>query len=291
MTTLDQTLPLAQESKFMPLETQHTTLRERLQRRFEVWLDEALDPEAVPQGLAAEILAQLETDAPGDASDATGDQDLQAMCATLVGLTETARYQGEALAQFQTNLPPVQTLAEAVSSLLNSLATDREVQAQERLQQEKKLSLEARRQIFQEVLGTVIDMRDRLRDGLTNAQAQLDVIAQAAAAAPKRRWWHKLSKTQRSPDTSMEHTGLEALIKANRLALDNIDQTLDQWHVKLVEGVGQPIDSETMKIVDQVVEPHTAEGTVLKVLRVGYMWNGILCRQAEVCVTQSPVSQ
>jgi molecular chaperone GrpE (heat shock protein) len=290
MTTLDQALPLVQEPKLMSLEERRTTLRERLQRRFEVWLDEALDPEAVPQGLAAEILAQLEAETPEDASNPTGDQDLQAMCATLVGLTETARHQGVAFEQFHKNLPPVQTLAEAVSSLMTNLAADRKSQAQERQQQEKKLSLEARRQIFQEVLGTVIDMRNHLCHGLTEAQAQLDTIAQAAVSAPQKRWWQTSSKTQPSLEASLEHTGLEALVKANRLALGNIDQTLTQWHVKLIEGVGQPVNGKTMKIVGQVIKPDVAEGTVVKVLRVGYMWNGILCRPAEVCVVQLPVS-
>ncbi len=289
MTTLDQPLRPLQETKSASLEEQRVTLRDRLKRRFEVWLDEALAPEAVPQGLAADILGQLEAETPGDASSPTNDQDLQAVCTTLVGLTDTARHQSEAFQQLRQDLPPVQALAEAVSSLMTSLASDRESQEQERQQQEEKQRLEARRQIFQEVLGTVMDMRDRMREGLTEAQTQLDAIPKAESAS-KKRLWPISSKMQSALSTSPGHAGLETLIKANQLALDSIDQTLTRWHVKLVEGVGLPMDGETMKIVDQMIKPDVTEGTVLKVLRTGYIWNSVLCRPAEVCVVQSTES-
>jgi hypothetical protein len=292
MTTHDQPLPTVQEPKPLSLEAQRVQLRERLQRRFEVWLDEALDPEAVPQGLSWDILEQLEAETGDNTSASEGDEDLQSVCAALVGLTETSRHHGTALEHLRQDLPAMQTLTETVSRMLECLATDRKTQAQERQAQEEKHHIQARRQVFQEVLGTVIDMRDRLCAGLTESQAQLDAIARAAAApAPKKRWWQTARKALPSPDATLGHAGLEPTIKANRLALEGIDQTLARWHVTLIESVGQPMNPETMKAVDQVPDRDMPEGTVLKVLRAGYEWNGTLCRPAEVCVTQSSVAQ
>ena len=287
MTTPDQSVTLAQSPKSVSLEEQRATLRERLQRRFEVWLDEALNPEAIPQGLAANILDQLDAQTPMDASGPAGDEDLQAICAALVGLTDTTRLQGTAFEKLHQDLPDVQGLTDTVSTLLDNLATDRKIQAQERQQQAEKQRIEARRQVFQEVLGTVIDMRDRLSAGHTEAQTQLTAIVQAASA-PKKRWWQRSPKKQPSLAAAPGHTGLEAVTKANQLAIEGIDQALTRWHVELIEGTGQPLDPETMKVVDQSTHSDMPHGTVVKVLRTGYRWNGTLCRAAEVCVATSP---
>ena len=290
MTTPDQPLSPVKKATSITLEEQRDTLRERLQRRFEVWLDEALNPEAVPQGLAIDILEQLEAQTPGDEPEPTGDEDLQSVCAALVGLTETARHQGAALEQLHQDLPAMQNLAETVSTLLDSLNTDRETQAQERQQLEEAHRVEARRQVFKEVLGTVMDMRDHLCVGLSEAQGQLAAITQAAMA-PKKRMWQTAVRKQAPLDISPEQAGLEALTKANQLAIAGIDQALTRWHVELVEGVGKPVDQETMKVVDQVAQSDMAEGTVHKVLRAGFKWNGTLCRPAEVCVVQSTATE
>jgi len=285
MTIPDQALPPAQVPKSISLEEQRATLRERLQRRFEVWLDEALNPEAVPQGLAVDILDQLEPQTSGTASGATGDEDLQAVCAALVGLTDTTRHQGKAFEQLCQDLPAMQGLTGAVSSLLDSLVADRETQAEERQTLEKNRSVEARRQVFQEVLGTVMDMRDRLCAGLTDAQTQMTAMVQAAS--PKKRWWKIFSRKRPSLLETPGYAGLEAMIKANQLAIEGIDQALARWHVALIDCEGQRVNSETMKVVDQVADSKLPEGTVVKVLRVGYKWNGTLCRPAEVCVAAS----
>ncbi len=292
MTTHDSSLPPVQAPKPLSLEAQRTQLRERLQRRFEVWLDEALDPEAVPQGLSWDILERLEAETVGNAPPLEEDEDLQSVCAALVGLTQMSQHQGTAIEQLHQGLPAMQTLTETVSKMLECLAADRKAEAQARQAQEEKHGTQARQQVFQEVLGTVIDIRDRLCVGMTETQAQLDAVAGATATpAPKKRWWQTPRKSLPSPEATRGHTGLEATIKANRLALEGVDQTLRRWHVTLIESVGQPMDPETMKAVDQVPDHDMPDGTVLKILRAGYQWNGILCRPAEVCVAQSPVAQ
>ena len=143
--------------------------------------------------------------------------------------------------------------------------------------------------MFKEVLGTVIDMRDRLYSGLTEAQGQLATLA--LAKVPKKRWWQPAAKKQHLLGTTPGHVGLEALIKANQLAITGIDQALTGWHVALVEGVGQPVNGETMKVVDHATHSDMAEGTVVKVLRAGFKLNGTLCRPAEVCVVQSTATE
>lgn len=278
----DHSLSITKESKPMSLEVQRATLRERLQRRFEVWLDEALNPEAVPQGLAKDILDQLDAEFTDDMAVPNADEDLQSLCAALIGLTETARHQGGTLEQLHQELPAVQVLADKVSILLDSLAVDRK-------KQEEQRQANARQEVFKEYLGVVIDLRDYLGTGLDQSQTQLtELIRNQMNTKPK--WWQKFTKPKPSQDVTRAKAGLESTIKSCQLTLTRIEQALTQWQITLIEGVGDPVDLETMKVVDQI-SSDKPQGTVLKVLKAGYAYNGTICRQAEVCVAESDAQQ
>ena len=131
-----------------------------------------------------------------------------------------------------------------------------------------------------------MDMRDRLSAGQADAQAELTAMAQAAASR-KKRWWQIFSRKRPSLHETPGYAGLENVVQANRLAIEGIDQALARWHVALIDCEGHPLDTETMKVVGQMTDSEYPEGTVVKVLRVGYTWNGTLSRPAEVCVVAS----
>lgn len=268
-------------------------LRERILRRFEVWLDEALDPEAVPQGLAAEILDQLDNEALSTAGVGSDTEDLQAVCATLVGLTDASQKQRESLQKIHDDMPAVQGLTDAVTTLLDAMAAEREKQAQEqakqaqeREKQAEQQRVQARRDIFKEVLDAVIDMRDRLAEQLRIAQGQVTSTEALASPPPKRRWWQRGKANGPAPENLETRTAVEALIKGCQLALQHVDEALDRWHVQPIDCVGQPFDSERMKAVDQETRPDVTSGTVLEVMRAGFTWNKTLLRPAEVRIAQ-----
>ncbi len=267
-------------------------LRERILRRFEVWLDEAIDPEAVPQGLAAEILDQLDAETLATTGTGSDMEDLQAVCANLVGLTDASQKQREALQKLHDDMPGVQGLTDAVTTLLDTMAVEREKHAQEQAQQaqeqEKQLQeqrIQARREIFKEVLDAVVDMRDRLTEQLRTAQGQV-TSTQALAPPPKRRWWQRSAPNGSPPENTETRVAVEALIKGCQLALQHVDESLDRWHVQPIDCVGQPFDSERMKAVDQEARPDVAHGTVLEVMRAGFTWNKTLLRPVEVKIAQ-----
>jgi molecular chaperone GrpE len=274
-------------------EQQRIQLRERILRRFEVWLDEALNPEAIPQGLAVEILDQLEAEDSLAAATAQGDEDLQAVCAALVGLTDANQQQREALQKLHDSMPAVQGLTDAVSTLLKTLATEREQEKQkrekreqERDKQQQEQRVQARREIFKEVLDTVIDMHDRLSDQL--AMALTDVSSTPdLAPVPKRRWWQRRAQTTPGPDNAEMRVAVERLVKGCQLAIQRLDESLARWHVHPIDCIGQPFDAERMKAVDREERADAADGTVLQVIRNGYTWNKTLFRSAEVKIAQN----
>lgn len=272
---------------------ERSQLRERILHRFEVWLDEALDPEAVPQGLAAEILDQLDAEDLSATGIGSGIEDLQAVSATLVGLTDASQKQREALQKIHEDMPAVQGLTDAVSTLLDAMAVEQKKQAQEQAKQaqerEKQLQeqrVQARREIFKEVLDAVIEMRDRLAEQLRTAQGQV-TSTQELAPPLKRRWWQRRMQNGSTPENSKTQVAVEALIKGCQLALQQVDESLDRWHVQPMDCVGQPFDSERMKAVDQEARPDVTQGTILEVVRDGYTWNKTLFRMAEVKIAQN----
>jgi len=293
MTTPDH--PQSDSSKVPTLspEQQRIQLRERILRRFEVWLDEALNPEAIPQGLAVEILDQLEAEDSSAAAAGRGDEDLQAVCAALVGLTDANQQQHEALQKLHDSMPAVQGLTDTVSTLLETLATEREREKQERAKREQERDkqqqehrVQARREIFKEVLDTVIDMHDRLSDQL--ATVPTDVIPTLELApAPKRRWWQRRAQPSPVSDSTEMRVAVERLVKGCQLAIQRLDESLARWHVHLIDCTGQPFDAEQMKAVDREERADVADGTVLQVIRNGYTWNKTLFRSAEVKIAQN----
>ncbi len=78
--------------------------REEILRCFEAWLDGVLAAEEPPQGIAAELLSSLATEAGPNTNNKC---DLYSMWAALTGLTQEVKLQGRSFKQLSETLAPV----------------------------------------------------------------------------------------------------------------------------------------------------------------------------------------
>src|SRR6266487_3568134 len=161
-------------------------------RRFEQWLDEALSGEEPPSGIDAEILGTIADDHP-DANGPGRSDDSYTLCAAMTALTHEVKLQGRAFKELHNTLV-AQT---------SRVADDARDASRER---EREVHREAERRSRREILGSLIDLRDRLGRGLEVVRAaQSDVPGRGP-----RRWLTRVFA--KSVEAAMAET-LAALTK------------------------------------------------------------------------------
>jgi molecular chaperone GrpE len=237
--------------------------RDQIVKRFEEWLDRALASEEPPAGIDAEILSRLGADAETDGlPEGTSSY---ALWAAMTALTQEVKLQGRAFKELRV----------ALDSQTSRIADQIRAEYGE---WEGKVQRDAERRCQKEILGSLLDLRDRLERGLASAQT-------SAADLPKgsRRGW--LERLVAKPSSDPPGAALAALIKGYELGLDRLDQTLDGFNVRPIRSLGQPFDPRRMNAVDTQESGHVPEGTVLEVYRSGYEWNGEVFRSAQVKVS------
>jgi molecular chaperone GrpE (heat shock protein) len=242
--------------------------RDEIVRRFEDWLDCTLEEENPPAGIDAEILASLsENTAEPDGSSS------YAMWAAMTTLAQEVKLQGRAFKE----------LDATVGSVSTRIAD--EIQAGNR-ERERELQREAERRCRREILGGLLDIRDRLERGLLSANASAAIMEKA----PRQNWFARVfsSKPSSKPADSGA-AAVAALIKGYELALDRLDQTLNDFNARQILSLGQPFDPRRMNAIDKQESTGVPAGTVLEVYRSGYEWNGEVFRPAQVKVSVVPV--
>ena len=236
--------------------------RDRILSRFEVWLDEALAGEEPPEGIAAEILAELDS---GMARDADHGADLYSMQAALTALTQEIKLQSRSFKQ----------LSETIASPLAPPA----------MPVPEETPRAAERRARREMLHVLLDLRDRLRRGLRSAQDARGRM-ELQPSGWKNRLLSRLAGDAQSGIAAGE--ALMALEKGYELSTQRLDEALDRFRVSEIEAEGQQFDSSTMSAVDLEETYDALEGTVLEVYRPGYEWEGEVFRVAEVKVARAP---
>jgi len=217
--------------------------RRQLIEALEHWLDSAAEAEPVPAGIPAE----METaSAPAP--------DLFSFLSPLTALTRETQLQGRATNRLHTELGgKLETIREQIVSLDASM---------------RKMS-EARREARLEVVGELLDVRDRFVRGVEEAQRRL-------AALPV--WFARF--TQRPV--------LEAVIQGNLLARERLDDLLRRLDVQEIACLGKPFDPTLMHATEVAQTTTTPPGTVLEVFRAGYTAGGRVLRFADVKVAAAP---
>lgn len=212
-----------------------TRLRETVVR----WLDELDVAEPAPEGVAPEILASPEA-AP----------DFFTLLDQLTALTREAQLQGRATNRLHADLTAaMERLAQSVTPA-DAVA--------------RRLA-EARREARLEVIGELLEVRDRLTRGLDEAQRRLAALRGLRARLGQR-------------------PVLAALVDGTSLARERLDDALRRLDVHEIACHGEPFDPTRMRAVEVVEVSAAPPGTVVEVFRPGYTSNGRVLRFAEVKV-------
>jgi molecular chaperone GrpE len=232
--------------------------REEILRRFEEWLNGALAAEEPPRGVEAEILAAIAGDSEGRTRPAPADA--YSLWAAMTALTQEVKLQGRSFKELNDTLGS---------------------QASRMAERERDLLRETERRCRKEILGVLIDLRDRLGRGLESVRASEGEIAKAA-----RRGWR--ARLFSRPNENAAGTMLAALKKGYEMGLERLDQTLEEFNARQIPCEGQAFDPRRMNAIDRQASSAVPEGTVIEVYRSGYEWNGEVFRPAQVKVSCAP---
>jgi hypothetical protein len=235
--------------------------RAEILRRFSEWLDCALAAEEAPRGIDAEILAAVV----GDGEDRARPAPTAAysLWAAMTALTQEVKLQGRSFKELNDTLGS---------------------QASRMAERERDLLRETERRGRKDVLGVVIDLRDRLGRGLESVRASEAEFSKAA-----RRGWR--ARIFSRPGEDAAGATLAALKKGYELGLERLDQTLEEYDAREIPCEGQVFDPRRMNAIDRQESSAIPEGMVIEVYRSGYEWNGEVFRPAQVKVSCAPAGK
>ena len=152
-------------------------------------------------------------------------------------------------------------------------------------QQDQRISESTRQAVVREVLGTLIDIRDRLIRGADSAHTWLEHTPQTPSVGWVTRLWRRaFPPSARVPTPQEEAVG--SLLKGYGLGQEVVEEALLRFGVRPMDCLGRPFDPATMKAVDIDAEADAEAGTVLEIYRPGYWWNDTVYRPAEVKVAR-----
>lgn len=241
--------------------------RDQIVSRFEEWLDSALARENPPEGIEAEILSALTADT-GEAGGTEDETSLYALWAATTALTQEVKLQGRAFKELKASLD---SQTARVGEELQTACRERE--------------REAERRSRKEILGSMLDLRDRLERGLQSARVSASAVQDSEAG-----WFARIFGKRRSQESQI---AVAALIRGYELSVERLDQMLDDFNVRPVYALGEAFDPRRMNAIEKQESEEVPEGTVLEVYQTGYEWNGEIFRNAQVkvSVTGRGVSQ
>ena len=258
--------------------------REQILRRFEEWLDDVLEEEEPPEGLAGEILAEL-TD-PNRRPDSQDPRtSLYALWSAMTALTQEVGLQGRAFRDLGDRLAPLVERQEALTAAHEDALSEARSLAERafaRAEADQRRAVSAAREDARlESLDLLLDLRDRLARVLEAAGA---LLAKGRGGLTSRGLPGWLARRHEAATRS--HEAASALDHGCRLCLDWLDEALQAQGVHETRCTGLPFDPGSMRAVEVEETDGTAEGTVLQVLRRGYTQHGSPIRVAEVKVAR-----
>lgn len=188
-------------------------------------------------------------DDPGETADLFSV--LVEMAALRSEVRTESRLVKEALEQFRGVFNSLQASQATLQRELNRARTEARDQAQSALRP---------------LLLDVIDLRDRL------------VAALTLSAAARPRWRDCLWRRDRS--------GVAAWQEGLRMTLRRLDQVLLDRRVVATQLAGLPFDPRLARAIGTAADSAVAEGTVIKEVHAGFLWDDQVLRTAEVIVSK-----
>ncbi len=256
--------------------------RDHLVAGFAAWLDEILQDESPPEGLPAELLAEIAA----GGGETTGDEpDLYRLQSAMTALAQEVKLQGRAFDRLGSSLGGITELPGAVEA---ALASHHEavqtallhVRTGKSARGDREAVQQARRELRLDMLEVQMDLRDRLLRGLAACEDHLARAKHATAASWMLRLWG-------GPlDELIAAT--EALHEGSTLALQRLDQHLAESGVSELPCAGRPFDPTCMRAVAVEAGEGWRPGEVIEVLRRGYRDGDEILRHAEVRVAGNP---
>jgi molecular chaperone GrpE (heat shock protein) len=246
--------------------------RDEVLRRFENLLDRTLASEEPPRGIDDEILSAV-TAVDAESSETDRRFDSYALWSAMTALAQEVKLEGRAFKELNDTLG---SQAARIGDELRALYRERE----------RELQRDAERRCRREILGALIDLRDRLGRGLESAQT-----SRGAKAAPSG-WYARLGRSLgllKQTEDPLAGT-IAALLKGYELGIERLDQTLADFNARVIVCEGRPFDPHRMNAIDKQESTEVPEGTVLEVYRNGYEWNGEVFRPAQVKVACAPAA-
>jgi molecular chaperone GrpE len=247
--------------------------RDEILRRFEAWLDDTLASEEPPGEIDQEILRAVTDAREEDSSGSDRRCDSYSLWAVMTGLTQEVKLQGRTFRE----------LSEAVGAQPGRIAEEMRAALLER-GRERERQRDTERRCHKEALLVLIDLRDRLTRGLQSAR---DAAARAAKSTRAGHLARFFAKPAEEPVAGIA----AALIKGYELAVERLDQAIEDSSAREIPCQGSMFDPRRMNAIDKEESVTLPEGTVLEVYRSGYEWNGEVFRPAQVKVACRPAAE
>lgn len=293
-----------------PAEGDSDAIRRVLLARFDRWLRRTLADEPSPEGVAAELLAEVQSDGdapPEDALEAQEAADEYAIRSAMLSLAQEVKLQGRAFDRLRDSLSPISEAAEelgrdvraqtekaesacaaaegaraAAESVLG--AAEAGCAAAERAATAAEQSIAERvegevTRVRAEMLNVLVDVRDRLARGASAAAERAEAIGPPSGAA---KWF----ASARSASAAARESA-DALRQGCEMALARVDEALAGWGVVRIQCEGRPFDPSRMVAADVDNSGAAPDGTVTEVYREGYEWRGAVFRPAQVKVARA----
>jgi molecular chaperone GrpE len=266
-------------------------LRILILQRFTEWLDDVLVEEKPLEGIAAELLAELDNGKEAeDVDPGAGAYDLHSTWSALTALTQEVKLQGRAFKQLSEKMTPFDGLETTIDKLIakhhDILHEARRIAEEgrtDRRQRESELKLAAREDARRELIRLIVDIRDSLLIGLRSAAESRKKLKNCRSRSRLISFFRDNSEVQKH-----QLEILDSLTKGYLIGLDRVDESLQQLGVAEIQGVDNPFDPRTMNAVDIEQTGEVSDGTVLQIYRAGYMIDNEVLRPAQVKVARAP---
>jgi molecular chaperone GrpE len=266
-------------------------LRILILQRFTEWLDDVLAEEKPLDGVAAELLTELDHSKQAESVDhGAGAYDLHSTWSALTALTQEVRLQGRTFKQLSEKITPLDGLDATIDKLLakhrDVLHEARRIAEEGRMdrrQRESELKLAAREDARRELIGLIVDIRDSLMIGLRSAAESQRKLKNYRSRSLLKSFFRDKSEEQKH-----QLEIVDSLNKGYQIGLDRMDESLQQLGVAEIQCVDNPFDPRTMNAIDIVETGEVSDGTVLQIYRAGYMIDNEVLRPAQVKVARAP---
>jgi len=271
-------------------------LRVLILQRFAKWLDDVLAEEKPLEGVAAELLSELYDERDSDTTGpAESTYDLHSTWSALTALTQEIKLQGRAFKQLSDKMEPFAGLDASIDRLLaahgDALSDARRIAEEgrtDRTQRESELKREAYDRVRRELIGIIIDIRDRLILGQRSAHESQRKLNEHRNLLRLDKFTISKFFFSKTADKNHMLDIVNSLKKGYRMGLDRIDEALQQLGVSEIICEGKPFDPRKMNAVDVEETADVPDGIVLEVYRTGYMIDTDVLQTARVKVARAP---